>query len=63
MSVEEFMFQNVAYRPTVYITGTLCSKNVLTKVGGWFKKASKHPYVIQKWPLINILWILTDLLA
>ena len=21
---------------------TLCSENVLTKVGGWFKKASKH---------------------
>ena len=24
---------------------TLYSENVLTKVGGWFKKASKHPYV------------------
>ena len=25
---------------------TLCSENVLTYVGGWFKKASKQPYVI-----------------
>ena len=25
---------------------TLRSENVLTWVGGWFKKASKHPYVI-----------------
>ena len=25
---------------------TLCSENVLTYVGGWFKKATKHPYVI-----------------
>ena len=22
-------------------------------VGGWFKKASKHPYIIYKWPLGN----------
>ena len=25
---------------------TLCSENVLTYVGGWFKKASENPYVI-----------------
>ena len=31
---------------------TLCTDNVLTWVGRWFKKASKHPYVIERWPLM-----------
>ena len=26
-------------------------------MGGWFKKGSKHPYVIQRWPLVTTLRI------
>ena len=33
----------------------LSSENVLTQVGGWFKKGSKHPYVIKMAPNCSIL--------
>ena len=36
---EEFMFQNVAYRPTVYITGVL----------HFAKKSYGHPIVAPEW--------------
>ena len=29
-------------------SNTLCTENVLTYGGRWFKKAAKHPYVINK---------------
>ena len=32
---------------------TLCIENVLRQVGGWLKKASKYPYLIQRWPLAH----------
>ena len=35
---EEFMFQNVAYRPTVYITGDITYKNMVQKDMSKFMK-------------------------
>ena len=29
-------------------------------MGGWFKRASKHPYVIKKWPLMHRAVLLTS---